>query len=53
MPNNSSSNNSNTSTNTTNAPTATQLPGVNNTQVITSTPNMIKENSQNSSTTKK
>lgn len=48
-------NNSNNSTNTTSSTTTqstTQLPGVNNSQVIVSSPNLIKENSQNSTTKK-
>jgi hypothetical protein len=51
----SSTKNSNNSTNTSSSTTtqsATQLPGVNNSQVIVSSPNLIKENSQNSTVKK-
>lgn len=54
MPKNSTTSNNNTTAtnNSSTTTTTTQLPGVNNSQVITSSPNMIKENSQNSSTKK-
>ena len=48
---NMSNKNNNTNTTTTSSSTTnttTKLPGVNNSQVIMSSPNMIKENSQNS-----
>lgn len=51
MPNNTTNNTQNSSSIATT--TATHLPGVNNSQVIISTPNMIKENSKNSGTIKK
>lgn len=50
MSNNNTNNTNSTSTNTsstTSTGATTQLPGVNNAQVITSSPNVIKENSQN------
>jgi hypothetical protein len=49
--NNSSGNNQ--TTNSTTTTTTTQLPGVNTSQVISSSPKLIKENSQHSSTKKK
>lgn len=38
--------NNNTKTNSITTATTTKLPGINNTQVITSSPNVIRENSQ-------
>jgi len=49
MANNTTTNNAGTPSTT----TTTKLPGVIGNQVITSSPNMIKENSQASSTKKK
>lgn len=51
--NNNSTNSSTTTTTTTQLPGVNKLPGVNNSQVISSSPKLIKENSQTSSTKKK
>lgn len=54
MKSNSNKSNSNKeSSSSTTTTTTTQLPGVNSSQVISSSPKLIKENSQNSSTKKK
>ena len=42
-----------TTTSSTTTTTTTQLPGMNNVQVIVSAPQLVKENSQYSSTDKK
>lgn len=42
-----------TNSSTTTTTTTTQLPGMNNVQVIVSAPQLVKENSQYSSTDKK
>jgi len=47
MPNNNTKSTGNNSSATTNTGTTTKLPGINNAQVITSSPNVIRENSSN------
>lgn len=53
MENNSNKSDSNNQSSSSTTTTTTQLPGVNTSQVISSSPKLIKENSQNSSTKKK